>query len=201
MGDGRDSPRGAAMKAAPADMPADRAEPSGGFDHFYAQQYTSLSQFVRRRSAQREDAEDVTQESFARFLPYVQDKPQAAWKPTLYRIALNVLNDRLRRMRSQHTARHVPLEGLEVESGEPALDDRAAHAQQQALIRQAIRMLPPQRRQVVLLRFVRGLNNEQVAARCGISTRMVRKHLADAMLRMQAAVRADHVRRSGGGRA
>lgn len=177
MGNGCDRPRGAALQKAPRQAPAD-----GTFDSFYAQQYTPLVQFFRRRNWTEHEAEDVAQESLTRFLPYVERQPQVAWGPTLYRIALNLVNERFRRLRARQAHAHVPLEDLELDSGEPGLDERAELAQQQARLREVVRTLPPQCQRVYLLRFVHGMTNAEVARRCGISVRMVEKHQANALL-------------------
>lgn len=181
MGNGPDSAYRAALPASPAEAPVEDAI---GFDAFVREQYDPLLHFLRR-SRMDDEPEDVAQESLARFLPYAGRQPRAAWKPTLYRIAINLVNDRLRRKRFRQTYQHVPLEGLEVASDAPDLEEAAALAQQQARLREAIRALPPQCRQVYLLKLVRDMTNAEIARRCGISTRMVEKHLANALLHIR----------------
>jgi RNA polymerase sigma-70 factor (ECF subfamily) len=52
----------------------------------------------------------------------------------------------------------------------------------------AITALPPKCRTVFLLSRIEGLSNREVAQRCGISVKMVEKHLAKAILTCRAQV-------------
>lgn len=149
------------------------------FEHFFREHYRSLLQFLRRRSQTPEDAEDAAQESLTRFIRYTGTEPVAAWKPTLYRIAINVLNDRTRRAQSHRAGKHVPFDDLQLESEQPTAEDAAVRAQQLALLREAILALPPKCRQVYLLKRLRGWTNAAIARHCGISVKMVEKHAAN----------------------
>lgn len=154
---------------------------AGGFDAFIREQYQALLLFLRRRSQSTEDAEDAAQESLTRFIRY-RAEPAEAWKPTLYRIAINVMNDRSRRAQSRLVDKHVSFDDLELQSEQPSAEDEAVHAQQQALLRDAILALPPKCQQVYLLKRLRGMTNAAIARHCGISVKMVEKHSANAIL-------------------
>lgn len=181
MSNGHDIPCNAARSTSTAPP----TEEGGGVETFFRQQYDPLVTFVHRRGHLEHEAEDIAQESFARFLPYVRRKPQQAWRPMLYRIAVNVLNDRLRRSRTRQAHQHVPLDGLCVPADEPTVEEAAASNQREVQLRRALLDLPPQCRRVCLLKLVRGLDNTEVAKRCGISIRMVEKHVAHALLYLQ----------------
>jgi RNA polymerase sigma-70 factor (ECF subfamily) len=155
------------------------------YDAFFRAQYDALVGFLRRRSRTNEDAEDAAQESFARLTRYCASYPLAAWKATLYRIAINVVNDQSRKARTHCVQQHVPLDDQEIESDQPTAEEAAAAAQQRALLREAILALPPKCRQVYLLVRLRGMTNVQAASHCGISVRMVEKHLASALIHIR----------------
>lgn len=106
MTSGHDRYHATALVASQEDGPAHGR--TGEFDAFFREQYEALLHFLRRRSRTREDAEDVAQESLARFIRYTETQPPEAWKPTLYRIAINVVNDRQRKFRPPR-ARRDPL--------------------------------------------------------------------------------------------
>ncbi len=179
MGNGHESPQ------LPATSAGSPAEGAAGMDAFFRQQRQPLVAFLHRRSQTVDDAEDAAQESFVRFIPYVHRQPPKAWKPTLYRIAINVVNDRLRRARARYAHQHVPLEGLEVPCDQPSLEEAVARTQQQVQLREAILALPPQCRQICLLKLVNGMENPEIARHCGISVRMVEKHLGNALLHLR----------------
>ncbi|MFT3789893.1 MAG: sigma-70 family RNA polymerase sigma factor [Rudaea sp.] len=151
------------------------------YDVFFREQYDALVCFLRQRSRTNEDAEDAAQESLTRLTRYRDSQPSSKWKSTLYRIAINVVSDQSRKARTHCMQQHVPLDGLEIESDQPTVEEAVAAAQQRMLLREAILALPPKCRQVYLLARLRGMTSNQVAVHCGISVRMVEKHLANAL--------------------
>jgi len=173
---------GAAFLAPPQGLP-DTAPvgTSARFDAFVREQYELLVHFLRPRSRTEEDARDTAQESMARLFHHYRDQPTAEWKPVLYRIAINVANDRLRHAQRRHADQHVPLEDMDIEDEQPDAEEAATRAQQDALLRDAVLALPPRCREVYLLKRVHGMTSAQVARHCGISARMVERHLANAL--------------------
>lgn len=155
------------------------------FEQFFREQYQALLLFLRRRSQNAEDAEDAAQESLSRFMRYIQTEPQEAWKPILYRIAINVVSDRGRRSLSHETAKHISFNDLELESDQPNAEDEASRAQELLLVRDAVLALPPKCQQVYLLKRFKGMSNAAIAKHCGISVKMVEKHTANAILHIR----------------
>ncbi len=158
---------------------------------FFREHYRPLVAFLGRHGRAEQDAEDVAQESFARFLPYTRD-PQPVWKATLYRIALNIMTDRRRHARVRQQHQHTLGEDVTTTiAHEPEPDEATAAAQRYEQLRAAVANLPPQCRHVYLLRLMHGLDNVQIASKLGISRRMVEKHIGKAVLRIQEAVGGD----------
>ena len=160
-------------------------ESKATFEEFFKEQYQALLLFLRRRSQSAEDAEDAAQESLSRFMRYMRTEPREAWKPILYRIAINVVSDRARRSASHEAAKHVSFDDLELESDQPNAEDEAARAQELVLLRDAILALPPKCQQVYLLKRLKGMSNIEIARHCGISVKMVEKHTANAILHIR----------------
>jgi RNA polymerase sigma-70 factor (ECF subfamily) len=172
-----------APQAAPA---ADgRAE---AFDAFVREQRRPLLQFLRTRTASEQDAEDVLQESLSRLLRYRDSESPEGWKHLLYRIAINATHDQHRAAASRHGNEHVPLDGMELATAEPTPEQHAAYDQQVARLTQAILALPPKCQRVYLLKRVHGLSRAQIAERCGISVKMVEKHIATALAQLRRKV-------------
>lgn len=182
MANGPDTPQSATRPAFTGNLPA---ETDAGVEAWYRQQYDPLVTFLQRRGHAGQDAEDVAQESFTRVLPYVGGKPHESWRPTLYRIAINILNDRLRLAR-RRPREQISLDDLHLAADQPSLDEIALRHQQRTRLLKALLELPPQCRRVCLLKLVRGMENVEVARHCGISLRMVEKHVARAMVALQA---------------
>lgn len=167
----------------PRDLPADEPceQQTQGFETFSREQYGGLLQYLRRRTPNEEDAKDAAQESLIRLLRYRETEPATAWKPLLYRIAINVVGEQFRRAGARCANQHVPLEGLEIPSESPAQEDLVEQQQREALLRAAILSLPPRPRQVYLLSRMDGLSYKQIARHCGISVKTVEKHMTQAL--------------------
>lgn len=166
---------------APRNFSADDDMRTRGFATFSRLQYGGLLSFLRRRVANEEDARDAAQESLMRLMRYRETEPEASWKPLLYRIAINVVGEQYRRGNVRQYTHHVPIDDLELVSDEPTQEELVAHAQQEALLRQAILSLPTRWRQVYLLSRMQGMTYAQIAVHCGISVKTVEKHMTNAL--------------------
>ncbi len=151
------------------------------FDAFLREQHPSLLRFFRLRVTNDEDAHDLAQESLARLLRYRGTEPARAWRPLLFRIARNLLNEQYRRGQTRHAREHVPVDNLDLPDSAPPPELMLVRHQQQAWLRDAVLQLTPRCRQVFVLSRVDGLTHAQIARRCGISLKTVEKHLATAL--------------------
>lgn len=164
------------------------------FEHFLREQRAALVRFLYRRMPNREDAEDVAQESFMRLARYRETQPDESWKPLLYRIASNTAIDWQRQAQATAAAQHAPLEEVcDLASDAPALDARVEHMQELARIRELILGLPPRCREVYLLQRFEEMSYTQIARHLDISVKAVEKHMTRALVALRAG--------SGGARA
>lgn len=157
-------------------------------ESFLREQYQGLLQFLRRRTATEEDARDATQESLARLLRYRESQSPQEWRWLLYRIAVNVANDQSRHAATQRERPHVAIDDLDVASPQPTPEESAAREQEVARLSDAILQLPPKCQRVYLLKRVHNLSRAEIAQRCGISVKMVEKHLATALVLLRRKV-------------
>ena len=179
---GMDNKRdGASSIPLPQITAVERCAEVRSFDAFIREQYRSLVQFLRRRTATEQDAEDAAQESMTKLLRYRESEPATAWKQLLYRIAVNVAHDQFRVAHTHCSRDHVALDGHDIADHEYSPEERAEYEQQVARLTQAILALPPKCQRVYLLKRVHGMSRAQIAARCGISVKTVEKHLATAL--------------------
>jgi RNA polymerase sigma-70 factor (ECF subfamily) len=123
----------------------------------------ALYRYAYRLLGDKQSAEDVVGESFHRFLLALHSNagPRQHLRAYLYRVAHNLAIDRYRR-------RPVPDLPLDSEADSPAADDDPAleveHGAAQAEARAALWRLTPEQRQVIVLKYFEGLDNEEVAA-------------------------------------
>jgi len=107
-------------------------------------------------------AEDCLAETFSRFLKALRSGkgPGDHLQAYLYRIAHNWITDSYRRQSPPPLELDENLHGEESE-----LPDRQVDlAMEQREVRLALRALTPEQRQVIVLRFLEGWENEEVAA-------------------------------------
>ena len=147
-------------------MPAD-----AGFDAFYAASYARLVGQLYAITGDRQEAEDVVQEAFARALDRwsrlrAYDVPEA-W---VRRVAVNLASQGLRRMR-RRVALLARL-GPPPASPDPSVDG--------LVIAQALRALSLPHRQVLVLHHAVGLPVEDVAYQLGVPVGTAKARLARA---------------------
>jgi RNA polymerase sigma-70 factor (ECF subfamily) len=158
-------------------------------------QQPRLYRFGLKLCRDPEDAKEVLQDSLlaaARTLPAFQGESSlATW---LYTIARSFCIKRRRRGKSQ-PAPETPLEGDAAREASRLVDQRPlsdelyARRQLGQAVDRALEQLPPDYREVVLLRDVEGLTAPETAKVLGIKVQAVksRLHRARAALRMQLA--------------
>lgn len=142
----------------------------------------SLLSFLRQRLRIGEDAADVAQEAYIRMLQYEGSHEVQSPSSLLFRVAINIANDLNRSEHVRHAADHFPVDGLDIDSGLPSPEREVAATQDLELLYEAIEQLPTKCRQVFLLSRVHNMTYPQIAEHCGISVKMVEKHISRALL-------------------
>ncbi len=158
------------------------------FDGFIRAQYRGLVQFLRGRTATLQDAEDAAQESVAKLLRYRASAAASDWQRLLYRIAINAAHDRFRDAQHHPVEFRMAPELHEIASPDCSPDEFAAHAQKLVRLRRALLELPPRCQRVCLLKLVYDMTNAQIAGHCGVSVKMVEKHLARGLATLRKKV-------------
>ena len=131
----------------------------------YDEYYQAIYRYVYRQVGDVETARDLTAEVFHRLLRAVKngsspERHPAGW---LYRTAHNIVVDHYRR---QQHRRHLPLDEELVNAD----DDPAGTAERRlsaAQVRAALQHLTPDQQQVIVLKFLEGLSNQEVAGVLG----------------------------------
>lgn len=143
--------------------------------------HTSLLSFLRRRLRVGEDARDVAQEAYIRLMQYEGAADVKSPKSLLFRIAINIANDLGRADKVRHVADHCDIDDLDFDSGAASPEREVSASQQLELLYKSIEQLPPRCRQVFLLSRFHNMTYPEIAAHCGISAKMVEKHISRAL--------------------
>ncbi len=99
----------------------------------------------------------------------------------LFRIAINVANDLGRAERARGVRKQCNVDDLDIASDEPSAERQLMAREDLELLYRTIEQLPPKCRQVFLLSRVRRMTYSEIAKHCGISRKMVEKHVSRAL--------------------
>ncbi len=141
----------------------------------------------------REEAEDILQETFLQAFQHLKDfRGEARLCTWLYRIAYNLALMRLRRKEPETISIDQPIL-LENDEEVPRElfdwcclpEEELLRAELRSVLDEAIRSLPMSLRVVFLLRDMEGLSTEEVAQILGISTDAVKTRLHRARLQLR----------------
>jgi RNA polymerase sigma-70 factor (ECF subfamily) len=143
--------------------------------------HAALIQFLTRRLRVSADAADVAQETYIRMLQYEGSREIQSPASLLYRIAINVANDHGRAEQARRVTEQCRIDDVELESDLPSADREIAAQEELELLHAAIAALPARCQQVFLLSRVQRMTYPQIARHCGISVKMVEKHISHAL--------------------
>jgi RNA polymerase sigma factor (sigma-70 family) len=151
--------------------------------HLFEQYYAPLVRMLYRRTGDRDRAEDLAQETFARAVSAPPDNP----RPWLFAVALNLVREDGRRA----STRGRRLELLRVEHDTPAdgPDADLERNEDTARVRAALATLNDRDREALLLK-AEGFNYEEIASTLGLAKGAVGTTLARARRRLVEAYRA-----------
>ena len=130
--------------------------------------YVPLYRYIYHHVGHVETAEDLTAKTFQRMLEQFNKGkgPKSHLKAWLYRVAHNLVVDESRRQKHRD---HAPLD-----DSLPAGGSRPEEQAQQTILaeqaKRALHHLSPKQRAVVILKYLMGMNNDEVAHTLAIST-------------------------------
>ena len=149
------------------------------FRALYRELYDPVARFVGRRVRQREDAEDVISRTFERLLLHLEsfDEERGGALPFALAIARNLMLDDLRAQRPG-----VPLDEAAaelVETRTPLAE--LLRGEEVRVAREKLEALPPEVRELLVLRYGDGLSTLEIGQLLGLSTAAVRQRLSRAV--------------------
>ena len=149
----------------------------------YREYHASLVRMVYRRTGDRDRAEDIAQETFARALTAPPDNP----RPWLFAVALNLVREDGRR--SVRHGRRLQLLKAESPESAPMPDHEYDRQERVTAVRTALGQLSERDREVLLLK-AEGFNYDEIAATLGLAKGAIGTTLARARRRLVEAYRA-----------
>lgn len=162
-------------------FPVDCASEALSVKETIAQYHESLIRFLRQRLRVKEDAADVAQEAYIRMMQYEGSRQIKSPSSMLFRIAINVANDFGRSEQARRASSQCSLDGLDLASDRATPEREIAAEQDLELLYEAIEHLPPKCQRVFLLSRAKRMTYPEIARHCGISVKMVEKHISHAL--------------------
>lgn len=133
----------------------------------------SLRAYLRKSLPCPADADDAAQETYLRLLRAKAGDRIRATKPLLFAIARNAVRDFFSfRARTDHVVITENAD-LPVLTEERGTIESLCHAQELALLTEAINTLPERQREVILLRKIKGYSQKEIAGLLGIAEHTV----------------------------
>ncbi len=164
------------------------------FGELYERYIERIYNYVYFRVGSVHDAEDLTARVFLKALNNLSryrfvGLPFSAW---LYRIAHNLIANH---HRDQSRRREIPIEDMAVvniPARLPAIDSSMGRAQEAEALWKMINDLSPQKRELILLKFVEKLSNSEIAAVLNKSESAIKSLYHRTLLEMREQIdRAD----------
>jgi RNA polymerase sigma factor (sigma-70 family) len=140
------------------------------FGELYTNHVTKIYRYIYYNVHDKEHAEDITQEVFLKAWKAIgscrgKEKTFSSW---LYRIAHNLIIDKLRKSQKQSSREAELPESIRDTS------DRMEISLEQRDLLKVIDVLSPNQRQVIVMKFIEEMDNREIAETMGKSTGAIR---------------------------
>jgi RNA polymerase sigma-70 factor (ECF subfamily) len=161
----------------------------GEFDRLVARWQQPIRRLCARMTGDVHRGEDLKQETFVRLFEKRKDyQPTGKFSTFLWRIALNLCYDELRR---QNRRREVLSSGddehanmCDMAADAPSPDARAAASEEGEMVRKALLQLPEMYRAVIVLRHYEDMKLAKIAEVLEIPEGTVNSRMAEALARL-----------------
>lgn len=158
-------------------LPTDNKKPKGSAENVEAMVRAydrELHAFLLRRlRGSSESSEDVRQEIYLRMLRFTDTELVREPRAYLYRVARNVLNDKLLLLERERTTFDSPNDGIT----DGITMDQAEQVDNARDLERILSQLPRMYRAVLLLRTAEGMSHSEIAEKLELSEHTVKKYL------------------------
>jgi RNA polymerase sigma factor (sigma-70 family) len=166
------------------------AEPPNELLDAYMSRRPDLVRFFAARLRSMAAAEDLVQDLYLRVASLELAEPVDNPSAYLYRLASNLMLDRLRSDRRSGARDAAWMDGQHMEIGgervadTPSAEQKVAARQRLAQAAEAIAELPPKTRRAFELHKLQGMTQEETAQALGVSRKTVEKQISTALQRL-----------------
>jgi len=178
-----------------------RAGEASAFRALVTRHENHIFNFVLRQVRYPETAHELVQETFLRVVKNADTfRAEARFLTWVFTIARNLCVDALRRQKHRNTvALDAPLRAGEtggatlldmVKDDQPAADSRVQYGRFSAALRDALGALPPEQREVFLMRELEGLKFREIAEVVGVPENTIKSRMRYALEALRSRLSA-----------
>jgi len=152
-------------------------------EKLFQEQYSSLQAFFRRRVQSRSEASDLAQEVYLRMLRVGDVDGIRNPEAYLFTVAANLLKEQS--VSADRRGRVIDIEDAQAEEAlreHPSFEGNLDATRRIGRLQEVLEQLTPKCRAVVVLQYQHGLSYQEIGERLGISSNMVKKYLAQALV-------------------
>jgi len=156
------------------------------FEELFFRYYPVLRRFVAKVMPRQ--AEDIVQEVFLKVYRDIKrfSPDKGSFKTWIFAIAVNLTVDEYRRMRRRlRIFRPLKDEAFELPDKSHAPDEEVIEKERHSEIERALKMLPLEQRQVLMLKHLEGFKFKEIARILGIPEGTVKSRMARGLKRLR----------------
>ena len=158
--------------------------PTPSREQLYSEYKDTVLAYISARVSSYEDAQDLCQEVFIKFFRALErfDGSRAAVSTLIYKITHDTVID-------HHRTFHKYTSLDEIGESVPSTEDIYVENEKYTLLRDSLKELPEQQRDILIMRFYAGLSLSEIAERTGLSYHMTVKKQREAFAALRAKLR------------
>jgi RNA polymerase sigma-70 factor (ECF subfamily) len=145
----------------------------------------ALQRFVDGRLRDRDEGEDIVQETYVRLYDYRRTRPVSDVGAFCFAVARNLVYDHFRRRQAAPPSGEL---AEDIVCPQPLAEEVLDYRQRVEIMMRALKVMPPLRREVFMRRRLDGIAAAQIAADLGMSLASIEKHCTRALADLRAAL-------------
>jgi len=155
-------------------------------DTLYRKYNGALMRFLKRQRIDREDAQEIVQETYCRLQQVSGVETIEFPQAYLFRTAFNLARDSERRLRRWRAPEELSSAEQEIPSEAPTPYRVLKGEQELAIVRAALGELTPKCRRAFILNRFRHATYAEIATEMGVSVSMVEKYISQALAHLKS---------------
>ena len=152
--------------------------------------YDEISYYIKKLTGDKHLAKDLTQETYVKVLEGNKKSSKEIQKAYLYKIAKNLVIDKIRRDKIINKSPYQEDEHSISQDNYP--EEIVAQELRNKKLKECISELSPQNKKAFVLHYYKGYTRKEIAKMMGISTNAVEKNISRAVVKIKEKMKKDY---------